>query len=315
MLLYFDRRVAVKDRIGPRPSSLAKSSTVWSLLMKYLVRLREALTPARLLTWLLGRLAACQGGWFTRVWIRLFCKAYGVKLDEAVAPKPDDYPTFNAFFMRALRPGARPLSASLGVMPADGKLVQFGKIQRQALIQAKGIEFSVAALLTDSEMAKLFEEGWFCTIYLAPGDYHRVHMPHAGRLLETIMVPGALFSVNQRSVDAIPGLFAKNERLVTLFETKQGHIAQVLVGATIVGSMVTPWAGKLLSRAYQRTRFTASSNQAIHLGKGEEMGAFAMGSTVITLFERGFGVPEASLAPQQRVQMGQTLLHQRDVMT
>ncbi|HQQ53962.1 MAG TPA: archaetidylserine decarboxylase, partial [Ottowia sp.] len=206
--------------------------------------LPQYLLPKRWLTRLAGRAAGARLGDLTHAAIRRFVARYGVDMSEAADPRIESYASFNDFFTRALKPGARPLAAADYLCPVDGAISQFGAIERDQIFQAKGHAYSTTALLGgDARLAAEFEHGQFATLYLSPRDYHRIHMPCAGRLRTMVHVPGDLFSVNPVTARGVPGLFARNERVVCAFDTARGPLALVLVGATIVGSMATAWHG------------------------------------------------------------------------
>ena len=249
--------------------------------------LAQYLLPKQALTQLAGRLAASNAGSLTTAVIRWFIGRYDVDMSEAAQPDPVCYPTFNEFFTRPLRDGARPLAAADFVCPVDGAISQFGRIERDQIIQAKGHRYSTAALLGgDSELAAAFVDGDFATLYLSPRDYHRIHMPVAGRLRRMIHVPGELFSVNPATARGVAGLFARNERVVCLFDADFGPFVLTLVGATIVGSMATVWHGTVNARRSGEIRSWIYDDRGIELAKGEEMGRFMLGSTVVMLFPR-----------------------------
>lgn len=244
--------------------------------------------PKQALTTLAGRLASAQGGRLTTAAIRRFISRYGVDMSEAAEPDISQYASFNDFFTRALRPGVRPLAEAEAVCPVDGAISQLGTIEHDQIFQAKGHRYSTTALLGgDAALAAQFQDGSFATIYLSPRDYHRIHMPCDGRLLRMEHVPGTLFSVNPLTARGVPGLFARNERVVCVFDTPLGPMALVLVGATIVGSMATVWHGQVNPPRTGQPRRWDYLNQNISLRKGEEMGRFLLGSTVVLLFEQG----------------------------
>ena len=260
--------------------------------------------PQHLISRLIGRVAACTNPWVKNTFIERFIKAYGVNMNEALEENPRAYACFNDFFTRALKADARPIGEGL-VSPADGVLSQFGNIEHGTLVQAKGQAFSLTQLLGGSEeRAAPFRNGRFATVYLSPKDYHRVHMPVAGRLVEMAYVPGRLFSVNEATAKHVPGLFARNERLVCIFETEHGPMAMVLVGAMIVAAIKTVWSGQVtpLSGDVETTRF----DQLIELAHGAEMGRFQLGSTVVMCFPDSVEFDDA-LTPGQKVSMGQSL--------
>ncbi|PWC15459.1 phosphatidylserine decarboxylase [Brenneria roseae subsp. roseae] len=249
--------------------------------------------PKIWLTRLAGWGADKQAGKLTRLVIDLFVRRYKVNMQEAQQPDTAAYRTFNEFFVRPLKPEVRPidLHAHRLVQPADGVLSQLGPITDGKLIQAKNHLYSLEALLAGNYvMAELFRDGLFATTYLSPRDYHRVHMPCDGVLREMIYVPGDLFSVNLLTADHVPNLFARNERVICLFDTEFGPLAQILVGATIVGSIETVWAGTVTpprEGIIQRWTYPQAGEDAVILEKGQEMGRFKLGSTVINLFSPG----------------------------
>ncbi|MDR0274625.1 MAG: archaetidylserine decarboxylase [Burkholderiaceae bacterium] len=245
--------------------------------------------PKRVLTQMAGRFARARLGWLTHAAIARFVARYGVDMSEAAEPGIASYASFNDFFARALRPDARPLAAADYICPVDGAISQFGAIEGGQIFQAKGHFFSTLALLAgDAPLAARFEGGQFATLYLSPRDYHRIHMPCAGRLARMVYVPGELFSVNPVTARGVPGLFARNERVVCLFETMRGPLALVLVGATIVGSMATVWHGVVNPpRTGQVRVFDYAYAPPVELAQGAEMGRFLLGSTVVLLWPRG----------------------------
>ncbi|WP_410500143.1 archaetidylserine decarboxylase [Chitinibacter sp. S2-10] len=248
----------------------------------------QHLLPKQAITQLFGAFAGLRAGQWTTVVIRWFIGKYQVNMSEAANPDPAAYLTFNEFFTRELKAGARPLADAALVCPVDGAISQLGKIDKDQIFQAKGKSFSTTALLGgDAALAQQFENGQFATIYLSPKDYHRIHMPCDGRLIEMIYVPGELFSVNPATARGVDGLFARNERVVCMFESEFGNFALVLVGATIVGSMATVWHGVVnppRSRSVWRKDYR---DQDIRLAKGAEMGRFLLGSTVVLLYPQG----------------------------
>ncbi len=250
--------------------------------------LAQYLLPKQALTSLAGRFASARAGAVTTTAIRWFAKRYRVNMSEAAQPDPAQYATFNDFFTRALREGARPIASSALVCPVDGAVSLCGPIEAGQIIQAKGHRYTTAALLGgDTERAARYETGSFATIYLSPRDYHRLHMPCAGRLSRMVHVPGSLFSVNPATVRGVPGLFARNERVVCHFEGENGPFVMVLVGATIVGSMATPWHGIVNPPRPGKIRswdYPAEGPNAVYLQQGDEMGRFLLGSTVVMLF-------------------------------
>ena len=244
--------------------------------------------PKQALTAFAGWVAGRERGWVTTEIIRRFVAKYQVNMDEALDSSIASYPTFHAFFTRALKPGARPLAAAPLICPVDGAISQFGRIDRDQIFQAKGHHYSTTAVLGgNAALAAQFEGGHFATIYLSPKDYHRIHMPCDGVLTRMIYVPGELFSVNPTTARGVPGLFARNERVVCLFDAPQGAFALILVGATIVGSMATVWHGVINPPRLADVREWAYPAGQVSLKKGDEMGRFLLGSTVVLLFPKG----------------------------
>jgi len=241
--------------------------------------------PKQALTVLAGKLASSRGGALTTAVIRWFVQRYGVNMAEAANPDIASYASFNDFFTRPLRAGARPLAQADLVCPVDGAISQFGPIEHDQIFQAKGHTYSTTALVGgDRALASQFDGGHFATIYLSPKDYHRIHMPCDGRLTRMIHVPGELFSVNPATARGVPGLFARNERVVCVFESPFGPFVLVLVGATIVGSMATVWHGQVNPPRPGKVRDWRYDDGAVTLRQGDEMGRFLLGSTVVMLF-------------------------------
>jgi len=269
--------------------------------------------PQHLLSRLVGRLARSQKAGLAQLFIRLFVHRFNVDLSEAEISDPAGYASFNDFFTRALKPGARAWAAASAlpqdylVSPVDGAVSQAGPIVHQTLVQAKGQHYSVARLLGQTESTTVYDEGAFATLYLSPRDYHRIHMPCSGQLIKMTFVPGQLFSVNTVTAERVPELFARNERLICEFTTPSGPMAMVLVGAMIVASISTPWAG-VVAPAHGRREITHwdYSNDPITLARGDEVGRFLLGSTVVLITaERGSWTD--ALAPNQPIQCAQTL--------
>ena len=258
--------------------------------------------------WLSARmydLARSEIPWLKNTLIRFVSSRYDINMQEAANSDRFAYPSFNAFFTRALKADARPIDPDAVISPADGILSQAGRIIHDRLIQAKGHEYSLYALLAgDSDAASQFESGSFATVYLSPRDYHRVHMPLTGTLREMVFVPGDLFSVSEATTQLIPGLFARNERLILLFDTKRGPMAVILVGAIFVGSMQTVWQGEVKSKKIERWDYQGGN--APHFKKGEEIGRFNMGSTVIVLHTQ-HAVDMREQLIGKHVQMGQAI--------
>jgi phosphatidylserine decarboxylase len=276
----------------------------------------QHLLPKRLLTEFMGALAGAYGSFATTLAIRLFIKRYGVNMAEAVQEDPRSYATFNQFFTRDLKPGARPLAAADLICPVDGAISQFGAIDGERIFQAKGHDYTATALLGgDSALAAHFHGGHFATLYLSPKDYHRIHMPCDGRLLRMMHVPGALYSVNPATARGVPGLFARNERVVCVFdgtEAMPGPWVLVLVGATIVGSMATTWHGLVNPPRTGAVRDWRYADKRIELKKGAEMGRFLLGSTVVMLFPRGPLGWNPRWAPGGAIRMGEAMASRRN---
>ena len=265
--------------------------------------------PHRLLSSLARRLAYSSNP-RTKQWlIDTVVRKFGVNLAEAAEPDPTAYPSFNAFFTRALKPGARradPDPRTL-VMPADGRISQLGAIKDGRIFQAKGQSFTAAELLGDAAAALPFREGLFATVYLSPKDYHRVHMPWTGTLRETIHVPGRLFSVGPDAVSRVPRLFARNERLVCLFDTDFGPMASVMVGALLVSGVETVWSGEEIPAYGDRITRKDYRGQGIELKRFEEMARFNYGSTVVVLLPPGVAGFAPELRAESAVQLGEAL--------
>lgn len=289
--LPFLRRLHVSDRLAVLP---------------------QYLLPKRALTQLMGYLASREAGAVTTAVIRWFIRRYQVNMAEALNPDPAAYSSFNSFFTRELKPGVRPLADSEWICPVDGAVSQLGRIQGDQIFQAKGHSYSTQALVGgDAQLAAQFQDGHFATIYLSPRDYHRIHMPCAGRLLRMIHVPGDLFSVNPTTARGVPGLFARNERVVCVFEGKHGPFVMVLVGATIVGSMATTWHGVVNPPRPGHVREWDYADKNIHLEQGAEMGRFLLGSTVVLLTPPGplqFNTDWCATAP---VRLGEAMASQQ----
>jgi phosphatidylserine decarboxylase len=240
--------------------------------------------------------------------IRKFVAHYKVNMAEAADPRIESYPTFNEFFTRPLKEGARPIAAAPFVCPVDAAISQFGPIEHDQIFQAKGHSYSTRALVGgDHQLAHRFDHGHFATLYLAPKDYHRIHMPCDGRLTRMIYVPGDLFSVNPLTARHVPGLFARNERVVCVFECAHGPMVLVLVGATIVGSMATVWHGVVNPPRSREIREWNYEGQNIMLAKGAEMGRFLLGSTVILLFPQNVLTFTPDWAPTKPVKLGEAM--------
>ncbi|MFT7722158.1 MAG: archaetidylserine decarboxylase [Roseateles sp.] len=269
--------------------------------------LPQYLMPKQAMTRLAGRIASRPLGGVTTAAIRRFVARYGVDMAEAAEPDITAYKTFNDFFTRALKAGARPLADAPLVCPVDGAISQVGRIEGDQVFQAKGQSFTTAALVGgDARLAARFRDGLFANLYLSPRDYHRIHMPAAGRLVRMVHVPGALFSVNPTTARGVPGLFARNERVVCVFDDDDlGRWVLVLVGATIVGSMATVWHGRIRREGPVREWDYAPGQVA--LAQGDEMGRFLLGSTVVMLFERSALRFNPAWRPGGAVRMGEAM--------
>jgi phosphatidylserine decarboxylase len=274
------------------------------IIMQYLL-------PQHLLSRLTGWLAGCQWAWVKNSFISWFIQRYQVDMSQAADSDPLNYLNFNAFFTRTLKDGARPVSSdeSIVACPADGMISQLGPVEHGNLLQAKGRYYSVTALLGgDPKLAEEFEGGDFATVYLSPRDYHRVHMPLAGVLRQTIYVPGKLFSVNQLTSERVDQLFARNERLVCIFDTDHGPMAVVLVGAMIVAGIDTVWAGQAApSSSGRMTSDFSRQSPPVQLARAAEIGRFRLGSTAIVLFGPGMIKLQDTLQAGSPVLMGQTM--------
>lgn len=286
----------------PRPSYGQRAKIAFQYLMPHFGLTRAA-----------GWLAERKWGAVTHLIIKLFAKQYRVDFSEAEKEKPSDYASFNEFFIRPLKANARPIDATENglCLPADGRVSESGMIDDNRLLQAKGHSFTLETLLAnDLELAEQFKDGQFITTYLSPRDYHRVHMPCDAVLKKMIYVPGELYSVNPFLAEHVPNLFARNERLICVFETEFGTMVQILVGATITASMSTVWAGVVNPPRPNEVRvyeYLTKGETAVRLKKGEEMGAFRLGSTVINLFPKGSVELDQGLTAGQATKMGEFL--------
>jgi phosphatidylserine decarboxylase len=273
--------------------------------------LPQYLMPKQALTMLAGKLASAKGGAMTTRLIRWFVDRYGVNMAEALNPDIASYASFNEFFTRPLKAGARPLAKAELLCPVDGAISQFGAIEQDQIFQAKGHRYSTTALVGgDAALGHQFDNGSFACLYLSPRDYHRIHMPCAGRLLRMIYVPGELFSVNPTTARGVPGLFARNERVVCVFEGEHGLFVMVLVGATIVGSMATVWHGQVNPPRPGHIREWNYEDRRIELKQGDEMGRFLLGSTVVMLFPASTGNQvnfNPAWAPAAAIRMGEAM--------
>jgi phosphatidylserine decarboxylase len=277
----------------------------------------QHLLPQQALTRFAGFVAGARGGAATTALIRWFVRRYGVNMAEAAESDPAAYATFNDFFTRALKPGVRPAASddpAVLLSPVDGAISQFGAIDGERIFQAKGHHYTATALLGgDAALAAQFHGGHFATLYLSPKDYHRIHMPCAGRLRRMLHVPGALYSVNPATARGLPGLFARNERVVCVFDGAEGTgdapgpWVLVLVGATIVGSMATAWHGVVNPPRPGRVREWSYAEREIVLARGAEMGRFLLGSTVVLLFPRGPLAFNPDWAPGRAIRVGELM--------
>jgi len=276
--------------------------------------LSQYLIPERLITAFAGRLARANSGPRTTLLIRWFVNKYGVNMDEALDTDIASYASFNDFFTRPLKPDTRPLADADFVSPVDGAISKFGAIDDVHIIQAKGHQFTVTDLLGgDANLAEQFRHGSFANLYLSPRDYHRIHMPCAGTLIRMVYVPGRLFSVNPATARAVPGLFARNERVICEFNSAEhGPFVMVLVGATIVGSMAAAWHGVVNPRRTGVPNTWEYHDQAIQLRKGEEMGRFLLGSTVIMLFRENVICFNETWEAERSVRLGERMGDRQD---
>ncbi len=262
--------------------------------------------PKHLLSRLVGRLAESRTIWLKNAFISWFAKKYQVDMSEAEIPELKDFACFNDFFTRALKADARPLDDSCHIIsPVDGEVSQIGAIASDAIMQAKGHDYSLSRLLGNDEMAAEYQNGAFATLYLSPKDYHRIHCPVDAQMTGMTYIPGDLFSVNHMTARTIPNLFARNERLVVYLETAQGPMAMVFVGATIVASIETVWAGIITPPVGPAIHHWSYSEQAIHFKQGDELGRFKLGSTVIMVAPPEAIVWQESLATGSPLRMGQ----------
>jgi phosphatidylserine decarboxylase len=269
---------------------------------------QQYLLPKKLMTVFGGMVASARMGVITHAIIRKFVAHYKVNMAEAADPRIESYASFNDFFTRALREGVRPLAAAPFVCPVDAAISQFGPIENDQIFQAKGHSYSTRALVGgDQALARRFDHGHFATLYLAPRDYHRIHMPCEGRLKRMIYIPGDLFSVNPLTARHVPSLFARNERVVCEFDCAHGPMVMVLVGATIVGSMATVWHGVVNPPRTRDPREWRYEDQSVVLPKGAEMGRFLLGSTVILLFPQNVLTFTPDWAPTRSVRLGEAM--------
>jgi phosphatidylserine decarboxylase len=293
-----------KTQKHPHPSWFSKASDLILTLPQYVI-------PQHALSVVMHALTRSQVKWFKNTFISFITWKFNVNLSEAAVSDKAYYASFNAFFTRELRPGIRPIAEGKDVIvsPVDGAISQLGPIIEQSIVQAKGRSYSVEELLGgDKTLAEQYKHGQFATIYLSPRDYHRIHMPIAGKLKSMRYVPGKLFSVNPRTARAVPRLFARNERLICVFDTELGDVTLVLVGAIFVGSMETVWSGQV-TPPYGKTieNWTYEGDEALSFEKGQEMGRFNMGSTVVMLLPTGVKPFNQAWQPEGKIQLGQAM--------
>lgn len=270
--------------------------------------LPQYLIPKQAITALAGKLASAKAGKLTTAVIRWFVKRYQVNMAEAAEPNIEAYESFNEFFTRPLKKGARRITKADFICPVDGAISQFGDIKADQIFQAKGHQYSTLAMLAgDKALAASFQNGSFATLYLSPKDYHRIHMPCDGTLKSMTYVPGDLFSVNPTTAQGVPGLFARNERVICEFDSAQGTFVLILVGATIVGSMATVWHGVVNPPRVGRVTTWTYENQSITFKQGEEMGRFLLGSTVVMLFPQDTVKFNSKWTPTKPIQLGEKM--------
>lgn len=273
--------------------------------------LTQYLLPKHFVSVIAGQLAQVRTPWFKNLFITKFAKAYNIDMSIAVEPELTTYACFNDFFTRAINMETRPIDETENAFcsPVDGAMSQFGKIEGGRIVQAKNHHYSALELLGgDTKLIDKFKDGEFCTIYLAPKDYHRIHMPCDGELISMTHVPGQLFSVNPLTAQNVPRLFSRNERVVNIFETKFGKVALVLVGATIVGSIETTWAGTITPPSRKNVRTWDYSPGEVLIKKGQEMGRFKLGSTVVLLMENRSWQWHDAIALETDLLLGQRLV-------
>lgn len=271
----------------------------------------QYLIPQHGLSIAAGKLADVKTNWIKNLFIQKFAKAYNIDMSNAVEPDLTQYACFNDFFTRAIIADSRPIDSDTNSFcsPVDGAMSQFGKIENGKIIQAKNHQYSALEILGgDVERAKPFKDGEFCTIYLAPKDYHRIHMPCDGKLTAMSHVPGKLFSVNPLTANNVPNLFARNERVVSYFDTPFGKLALISVGATIVGSIETVWAGNVTPPSRKEIRNWQYKDDEFSFKKGQEMGRFKLGSTVVLLMENKNWLWDESVSLEASLRLGQKLV-------
>jgi phosphatidylserine decarboxylase len=269
----------------------------------------QYILPQHFLSRIVYALMRSEVTWVKNLLIRLISRIAGINFSEAQSPDPADYASFNAWFTRALKPGVRTFDPDpqAFLSPCDGRISETGSLHENRILQAKGKDYSVQDLLANDPVCPQLTDGYFSTIYLSPRDYHRIHMPLSGHLQRMIHVPGRLFSVAPYTVRQVPGLFARNERVISVFETDSGPLVMVLVGAMLVSSTETVWAGEVTPTKNKNVTVTEYSDKGISLSKGEEMGRFNMGSTVILLMPSGTVSGIAEPGASAAVKVGQRL--------
>lgn len=286
------------------PEQVSPLRAAWDRLFVAL----HSMLPSHFLSWLMFHIARIRNETFKNAFIGIFVKLYKVDLSEAELERIKSYPDFSSFFTRALKPGARRLDPDPKVLvsPVDGTVSEIGPIRNGTMIQAKGFDYTVTELLGGSKAAAFFQKGSFCTIYLAPHNYHRIHMPATGRLREWSYVPGRLFSVSTQVVRKVPKVFTRNERVCAIFETDYGPMAVIMVGALFVGSIETAWNGRITPPHGQEAGSYSPMSPVVLL-RGAELGRFNMGSTVILLMPPGMVSWKAQLKSGVPLRMGQAL--------
>ena len=286
-----------------------------SRFLQQLKCLPQYLVPHHLLTRFMAYLANIKQPWLKNFGIKFFIRCYKVNMQEALIEDPKAYETFNLFFTRALKTTARPICDQINciVSPADGTLSQFGLIDHEKLIQAKGHFFNLTDLLGgDQQLAKQFHNGFFATFYLSPKDYHRVHMPLTGQLKKMTYIPGKLFSVSRTATQIIPQLFSRNERLVCLFDTAAGPMVVIFIGAMIVGSIHTHWAGAVTPPHNKPTQSWEYHDTNLIFKTGDELGHFQLGSSVIVIFGKDRVMSDEHLVADQSIKMGEKIAKTKD---
>ncbi len=289
----------------------SENNTPGASLLDYLKAWPQYLLPHHLLSRQMLRITRIRTRWFKNLFIKRFIRAFNVDMSQAQESDPRAFADFNSFFTRALKPDARPIARGTGELacPVDGTVSQVGKIEQGQVFQAKGHSYSLETLLGgETSLSDLFQDGSFATLYLSPRDYHRIHMPVTGNLRQMVHVPGRLFSVNAATTRAVPGLFARNERVIALFDTELGPMAMILVGALFVSSIETVWHGVVTPPSHFEVRhWHYDAGSTAPLQHGAEMGRFNMGSTVIMLFAKDKIAWDAAIQANNPIRMGQVL--------